>query len=563
MNRYGQHAKLLVVAEQAAAPGPEIRMLEQWCETAVTEPPITVNALMEQVLSGRFDLLVLIDSAMFASVERLKREFAVHRVKMPVLLLTDEPLHEEAMQLVAASERWYSGLKQAEQLDVVLEQIMRERALREEAAGRANVLSHLHCALRGDGNEQAVCACGSIKVDVEAVRREYEQLLRAVPSVLIGVNTNGTVGCWNDAAEKMLGVLSDDVLGLPFSDLPLDWNRTAIMDALDEVLSTGKTLTLRDIFFIAGNGDDRCLNMQIGPQLDAGLEVIGAVILATDSTELMILKNQLAQSRNYESVGVLASGLSQEISEPVHALEVNIGFVKEAYANLQLLQAAYLKLEQAARERGFEPLLLQELDRLRSDGDSAFMQQEVPRAFHQGLEGLDRIGSIVGAVKDFARPDMQVPILVNMQQVLQNMLIVCRKRLDRVAELEVDIQENLPSLYGFPSLLNQALLTLVNIVIDAVSIAFEQTGRRGEISLKARMDAGIMELRICGRGMATDVHHRLFSSLFVVRKPGTGVGQSLPMADAIVVKQGGQLSLERHSDAGATFVIRLPVDGAK
>ncbi|MBK8417996.1 PAS domain-containing protein [Candidatus Villigracilis saccharophilus] len=52
---------------------------------------------------------------------------------------------------------------------------------------------------------------------------EIHLIISSISSIMIGVDNNGMVTLWNDVASKLLSLSSDDVVGLDFFDLPINW----------------------------------------------------------------------------------------------------------------------------------------------------------------------------------------------------------------------------------------------------------------------------------------------------------------------------------------------------
>jgi signal transduction histidine kinase len=130
----------------------------------------------------------------------------------------------------------------------------------------------------------------------------------------------------------------------------------------------------------------------------------------------------------------------------------------------------------------------------------------------------------------------------------------------RTVSLQVDVQGEGPAIYGDPVRLAQAL---GNLVENALKYA----GSGGSIRIDVRSDpkAGVCDIAIqdSGPGIAPESVPRIFDRYYRVEGraaggPG-GMGLGLAIARGIARAHGGDVFVERVSNVGARFVLRLPV----
>jgi signal transduction histidine kinase len=95
-----------------------------------------------------------------------------------------------------------------------------------------------------------------------------------------------------------------------------------------------------------------------------------------------------------------------------------------------------------------------------------------------------------------------------------------------------------------------------NLVINAV----EAMPRGGDISITSRLGGGSVEVTVSDNGMGVPSENlrRIFDPYFSTKKQGFGLGLSL--AQDIVYKHNGKLSVSSERGKGADFTIQLPMD---
>ncbi len=126
-------------------------------------------------------------------------------------------------------------------------------------------------------------------------------------------------------------------------------------------------------------------------------------------------------------------------------------------------------------------------------------------------------------------------------------------RVNRIM-LRVDAPGDGPVVMGDPILLEWALESLVKNAIDALQ------GRAGLITLRVAQEGATATLRVMddGPGVPGEIRRSIFEPGITTKSAGWGIG--LALARRVVEdSHGGELLLE-PSEAGATFLIRIPID---
>lgn len=149
---------------------------------------------------------------------------------------------------------------------------------------------------------------------------------------------------------------------------------------------------------------------------------------------------------------------------------------------------------------------------------------------------------------------------VDLAEVLAELESYFRSRLPSLAsevELEVSVPDDLPPVKGHHVLLSWALENILKNSLDALA------GRGGRISIVCSVPSGgWMDVLITDSGPGIDPAFRdeIFEPGVTTKSSGWGVG--LTLARRIVQGvHGGRIELVSEWEPGATFNIRLPVEG--
>jgi PAS domain S-box-containing protein len=272
------------------------------------------------------------------------------------------------------------------------------------------------------------------------------------------------------------------------------------------------------------------------------------------------LEMDLRLAQKLEAVGQLAAGVAHEINTPVQFIGDSVTFLKEAADELLSLTFVYRDLLHTT-----EPISLDERrERMlaaEQDADLDYLIERVPPAFTRALAGIERVSTIVRAMRQFAHPSAQrAPMDVN--DALQTTLIVATNEYKYVADVVLDLGE-LPPVMANAGDLNQVFLNLIVNAAHAISAAVADSGERGTITVASRVqgDSVVITVSDTGGGIADDVAGRVFDPFFTTKPVGRGTGQGLAISHTIVVERHhGAIGHEPNPGGGTIFRIQLPID---
>jgi PAS domain S-box-containing protein len=283
--------------------------------------------------------------------------------------------------------------------------------------------------------------------------------------------------------------------------------------------------------------------------------------LIFDVTAQVMMEVELRQAQKLESVGRLAAGIAHEINTPVQFVSDNTMFLKTAFAKLLATVSAARDL--AARGGAAADAGLAELQKILASARVDYLIREVPQAIDQSIEGLQRIATIVGAMKEFSHPSSGEKEGIDIGHALQTTVTVARSEWKHVAAVELSLDPDLPPVPGLRDELNQVFLNLLVNAAHAVADATRDgaTGL-GSIRITTARDADWCIVRVVdtGCGIPHGVRDRIFEPFFTTKPVGKGTGQGLAIAYNVVVKKhGGRIAVDSQVGQGTTFEVRLPL----
>lgn len=409
---------------------------------------------------------------------------------------------------------------------------------------------HLHIrALDADSEGRAVLIHEDVTATVLWKRAitDSEALLQSIlmstADGILGYDADRRVAFVNPACERLLarsrerlvGALLDEVLGGD-ADALLGRLASGPLE-IQRATSCGSQLTLE----ITG----------------AANRLGGGVVSLRDVTQRVKLQTQLAQAQKFEAIGQLAAGVAHEINTPTQYIGDNVRFLRDAFDDLCKLLDAVGDLVEALPIPELEPIR-----ELRRSIDLEFLREECPQAISQTLDGVERVSHIVYSMKDFAHPDRGERSMVDLNRVVHSATSVCRNEWKYVADLALELEENLPSFLGYRSDLGQVVLNLVVNAAHAIAdVVGDGAAGRGRITVRTRTaaDRVVLEVQDTGAGIPEAHRRRIFEQFFTTKPVGRGTGQGLALIRRIVVdKHGGSVDFETEIGRGTTFRVELP-----
>ena len=273
--------------------------------------------------------------------------------------------------------------------------------------------------------------------------------------------------------------------------------------------------------------------------------------------ERVEMQARLLHVGKLEAVGQLAAGVAHEINTPIQFIGDNTTFVLDSVGPLFSLIEAY---ERLALESAPSPALRE----LEKQIDLPFLKDEIPKALQEALDGIHRVKRIVKTMREFAREDARGKVMSDINAGIQSTLAICQSEWKQVAEIQLDLDPDLPPVPCHPGEINQVLVNLIVNAAHAIGEAARSSGgpRAGLIVIRTRHHADHIEIQVedNGGGIPENIRPRMFEPFFTTKEIGKGTGQGLYLSRNIILKgHGGRITFESTEGSGTVFTVSLPL----
>jgi PAS domain S-box-containing protein len=372
---------------------------------------------------------------------------------------------------------------------------------------------------------------GAVSLDIterkraEAALRSSEESFRALiegsPEAIF-VHRGGPLVYVNPSALSFLGLPASELVGTSVLEHVHPEDRAlaaGLLDVAPEKVSSGTS----ELRFMRRSG--RVMTAEVSRLSLVFRGELATVVSARDLTERKQMQARLVLSDRLVAMGTLAAGVAHEINQPLTFVISNLSFLGHELQTLaaELPPGRLTEAEEVLREAGM---------------------------------GANKVRQIVADLKTFSRADDDVPMIVNLQHVIESALTIARAELRSRATVVRDYAD-VPPVEGSEGRFGQVFL---NLLINAAQAIPAGHPDRNEIRVKLRsvQDHVIVEVRDTGAGIPPEMRSRIFDPFFTTKPVGVGTGLGLFVCQGIITRFGGEISVESEVGQGTTFRVIFP-----
>jgi signal transduction histidine kinase len=279
--------------------------------------------------------------------------------------------------------------------------------------------------------------------------------------------------------------------------------------------------------------------------------------------DLQLTQTRLLHAQKMESVGQLAAGIAHEINTPAQFIGSNIEFLEGALGDIRRLVHALQRVVAAISSGTAFVEAAREAENLLQEVDWEYLDVEIPAAVRQSREGIQRVSTIVRAMKEFSHPGSKDKVLHDLNKIIDTTIIVARNEWKYCSEISTDFDPGLSRVRCLADEIGQVILNILINAAHAIAAKNKDSGEKGLIAITTRRIDDQAEIRIedNGSGIPENIRGRIFDPFFTTKTVGTGTGQGLAIThDVVVKKHGGTIRFISEENKGTTFILRLPID---
>ncbi len=373
-------------------------------------------------------------------------------------------------------------------------------------------------------------------------------MINSMPSMLIGVDTEGRVTEWNTGAQRATGIEAEQAMGRSFVELcpQLEPQLEKVHEAinLQAPVRSERLVTEEE-------GRMRYSEVMVYPLLAD--QAVGAVIRVDDITDRVRMEQMMVETEKMMSMGGLAAGMAHEIKNPLSGVLQSCQNVvrrlsSELPANREIAESLGLDL---ARVQGY------------------LEKRRIPAFLDAIREAGDRANRIVADMLSFSRSSSRELVPTRVEEMLETVVRLAgsdydlKKKYDfKRIEIVRDFDRDLGPRPCDRTEIEQVLLNLVKNAAEAMIDGDSPKPHRITLRTGREGDYACIDVEDNGPGMDDKTRGRVFEPFFTTKPVGRGTGLGLSVSYFIITEQhAGSISVSSKSGRGACFSIRLPLSG--
>lgn len=289
--------------------------------------------------------------------------------------------------------------------------------------------------------------------------------------------------------------------------------------------------------------------------------------MSTALEDLKGAQDQLIQNEKLASLGQMTAGIAHELNNPINYVQSNATSLRRDLEELiEIIEAHSAALASLAeRAPGAEEMVGRARERARAL-DLDFLVEESRQLIEGILDGADRTARIVGGLRVFGRMDGDQLVEASLSDLLEASITVLGDRARNKARIEVEFEEEIPSLWCQSGKLSQVFMNIIVNAVQATELRWPETeDRRVEVQLKglAGEDAETVALEVRirdnGTGMDEVTRQRIFDPFYTTKDIGKGTGLGLSIVKGILDDHGAEIMVESTPEVGTCFILRFPL----
>jgi PAS domain S-box-containing protein len=395
------------------------------------------------------------------------------------------------------------------------------------------------------------------RLELRRTLLSYHAVVDGVGHVVFQTDPDGRLLSVTPTWSQLTGFGIVRCVGHPLEEFVHANDRDQVAEQLRQVESSDTAATfecrLQRLF-----GGDVPVEIICRPMVDEGGHRRGLVGVMADISERRARAVESQHAQKLEALGRLSAGLAHEINTPIQYVGDNTRFLADAYEGMIKLILAY---QQVAKDPAFAALSTGSREAVclaEQVVDVDYLVEEIPPAIQQSLEGVERVATLVSAMRTFSHPGQDGQSPADLNKALRSVATVAQSQVKFVADIACDLHP-LPPVTCVIADLNQVFLNMVMNAADAI----EDKGGRGTISISTQAVDGnaVVTISDTGEGIPEDLRLRIFEPFFTTKQVGRGTGQGLALASAVVERHAGTITVHSAVGQGSTFTVCLPIAG--
>lgn len=353
-------------------------------------------------------------------------------------------------------------------------------------------------------------------------------LFNSMRLLIIAVNKNGTITQWNHATATYSKISTRHAVGSKL------WKIAPFMKTFREDIESAITSGMPHELYrqVISFNEDKFFNISITPLLNE--ENPGVVIMLEDVTELIRQGEELIQAQKMETVGSLTGGLAHDFNNVLGGIKGSLTMINHILNH------------------------------------SPENITEIKEFIELSDKSVVRAANMVEQLLTLSRKSQLIVKPINLNDVIENVLTICRATFDKAVSIEFNKPELTPIVEADHNQLEQVLLNLlINAEHSMTIMRANNEPHGGIIELKMNRIRSehvpsysgfywALSIHDHGVGIPQALQQKIFDPFFTTKEKGSGSGLGLSMVYNIIAQHKGFVEVKSDTGHGSEFTIYFP-----
>ena len=342
---------------------------------------------------------------------------------------------------------------------------------------------------------------------------EWRQTFNAIDFPVLIVDLAGTIKRSNLAAEHIVGVEADEIVGKNVTELGENepWKKSAKLIEIIRNYHTPVAAEVKD------EADGKTWAITLYHINEFGSVGERAILIAQDITKRVELEASLRQSEMMSLLGSLVAGVAHEVRNPLFG----ISSILDAFETRFSERTEYLRYTNVLRDE------------------------------------IGRLTVLMEELLEYGKPFRGDLYLVSLEEMIARSIRACIPAAEVAkVQLNADVEESLPKIR-----IDRRRLSKVFVNLIENAIQHSPSGSVVTVEAQKVLDGGHEWVQCAihdsGPGISADDMPKIFEPFYSKRRGGTGLG--LAIAQRIMQEHGGKMIAGNNPEGGACMIARFPI----
>ncbi len=347
-------------------------------------------------------------------------------------------------------------------------------------------------------------------------RNFLHNVLESLTAGVLTVDLDGRINAINKAGCDILRVKPSAAVGKYYNEILS--GALAREHSLLSILDGKKSFKLVEKRIGVAGGEEVPISASSAPITDASEQIVGALEVFVDLTELRRMEDEVARVKGLAALGEVAAVVAHEVRNPLSGIA------------------------------GFAALLRSELG------------EDHPQIAYVNkiIAGVDKLNRSVTSLLEYARDLRHEPREGDLNELLKETVDFFRVDLSArssASQLHLELPRR-KTICAFDR------ENLSGALINLLKNADESMPGGGTITVRLSADSRQSRIQVCDQGSSVPeaIREKIFTPFFTTREGGTGLG--LALVKKVVDAHRGDILVSNNPDRGSTFTIELPLRSA-